>query len=142
MFSAALSACSTAPFPMTKVGNFRQKNYSAEDGIDGKISVFRWNSGCSAEQKTLGIPFQTIPQRRKMFGILCDGIKIGANSQNSVLNHSGRENNFEFHGTKIKANTWNSVPNHSAEEKTTRKSVPWNTNRSKLLGFSFEAYRV
>jgi hypothetical protein len=26
-------------------------------------------SGCSAEQKTLGIPFRTIPQRRKQLGI-------------------------------------------------------------------------
>jgi hypothetical protein len=32
-----------------KVGNFRQKNNSAEDGIDGTNSYFRRNSGCSAE---------------------------------------------------------------------------------------------
>jgi hypothetical protein len=33
-----------------RVGNFRQKNNSAEDGIDGTNGYFRRNSGCSAEQ--------------------------------------------------------------------------------------------
>jgi hypothetical protein len=47
-----------------------KKNYSADDGIDGIIGLFGRNSGCSAERKSLGIPFQTIPQRRKMPGIL------------------------------------------------------------------------
>jgi hypothetical protein len=37
--------------PDTRVGNFRQKNNSAEDGIDGTNGYFRRNSGCSAEQK-------------------------------------------------------------------------------------------
>jgi hypothetical protein len=32
-------------------GNFRQKNNSAEDGIDGTKGYFRRNSGYSAEQK-------------------------------------------------------------------------------------------
>jgi hypothetical protein len=44
-----------------RVGSFRQKNYSAEDGIGRTIGLFRRNSGCSAERKTLGIPFRTIP---------------------------------------------------------------------------------
>ncbi len=35
----------------TRVGNFRQKNNSAEDGIDGTNGYFQLNSGCSAEQK-------------------------------------------------------------------------------------------
>ncbi len=34
-----------------------------------------------------------------------------------------------------------SVPNPSAEEKTTRNSVPWNKNRSKLLEFRSEPFR-
>jgi hypothetical protein len=34
-----------------RVGNFRQKNNSAEDGIDGTNGYFRRNSGCSAKQK-------------------------------------------------------------------------------------------
>jgi hypothetical protein len=66
------------------------------------------NSGCSAEKKILGIPSRTIPQRRKMLGIL-------------------------YHGTKLEANAWNSILNHSTEEKTTRNSVPWNKNISKHL---------
>jgi hypothetical protein len=82
--------------------------------IHGTIGLFRRNSGCSPEQKTLGIPFRTIPQRRKQLGI-------------------------PFGGTKIEENTWNSVPNHSAEEKPTRNSVPWNKNRSRLSEFRSEA---
>jgi hypothetical protein len=61
---------------VTRVGNFRQKNYSAEDGIDGTIGLFRRNSGCSAEQETLGIMFRTIPHRRKVLRILYRGTKI------------------------------------------------------------------
>jgi hypothetical protein len=34
-----------------RVGNFRQKNNSAEDGMDGTKGYFRRNSGYSAEQK-------------------------------------------------------------------------------------------
>jgi hypothetical protein len=101
---------------VNRVGNFRQKNYSAEDGIDGTITLFRQNSGRSSEQKTLGIPFRTIPQRRKMLGIL-------------------------YHGTNIEANSRNSVLNHSAEEKTTRNPVSWNKNRSKHLEFCSEPFR-
>ncbi len=99
----------------SRVGNFRQKNYSAEDGIDGTIGLFRRNSGCSAEQKILGIPFRTVPQRRKMLGIL-------------------------YHGTKLEANARNSVLNHSAEEKTTRNSVPWKKTVSKHLEFCSEPF--
>jgi hypothetical protein len=53
--------------------------------------LFRRNYGCSAEQKILGIPFRTVPQRRKMHGILNNGTKKGANAWNSVLNHSAEE---------------------------------------------------
>jgi hypothetical protein len=74
-----------------RVGNFRQKIYSAEDGIDGTIGSFRRNFGCSAEKKTLGIPFRIIPQRRKKLGILYCGTKIEANSRNSVPNNSAEE---------------------------------------------------
>ncbi len=70
------------PVVYIRVGNFRQKNYSAEDGIDGSIGLFRRHSGCSAEQKTLGIPFRNVPQLRKMLGILYYGTKIVANSRN------------------------------------------------------------
>jgi hypothetical protein len=96
-------------FSHTRVGNFQQKNYSAEDGRDGTVAWFRRNSGCSVEQKTLGIPFRTIPQKRKQLGIPC-------------------------RGTKIEENNWNSVPNHSTEEKTTPNAVPWNKKTRLTLG--------
>jgi hypothetical protein len=92
------------------VCNFRQKNYSPEDGLYGEIGLFQRYSGCSAEQKTHGIPFRTVPQRRKMLAIL-------------------------HHGTKIEANSCNSVPNHSAVVKTTRNSVPKDKKRNKLSEF-------
>jgi hypothetical protein len=44
--------------------------YSSEDRIDGTSGLFRRNSGCSVEQKILGIPFRKIPQGRKMLGIM------------------------------------------------------------------------
>jgi hypothetical protein len=57
----------------SRVGIFQQKNYSAEDAIDGTTGLFLRNFGCSTEQNTLGIPFRTILQRRKMLGILYRG---------------------------------------------------------------------
>jgi hypothetical protein len=78
-----------------------------EDGIDATNDHFRLNYGCSAEQKPLGIPFRTLPPKRKKIGI-------------------------PFRRTKIEAYSQNSAPNPSAEEKTTRNSVPWNKNRNKL----------
>jgi hypothetical protein len=102
-----------------------KKNNSAEDGIDGTNGYFRWNSGCSAEQKisefrsepfrrrennsefrsvepnkkqTLGIPFQILQRKRKQPGI-------------------------PFRGTKVEANSRNSAPNHSAEEKTSQSKT-------------------
>ena len=57
-----------------RVGNFRQKNNSAEDGIDGTKGYFRWNFGCSAEQKVSEFRFE--PCR-------------------------GRENNLEFKNRRI-----------------------------------------
>jgi hypothetical protein len=73
-----------------------KKIIPAEDGIDGTIGLFQWNSGCSAEQKTLRIPFQTVPQRRKMLGILFRGKKIEANSRNSVPKHVLDRNMLSF----------------------------------------------
>ncbi len=95
---------------ITVVGNFRQKNYSAEDGTTG---LFRRNFNCSAEQKTLGIPFRIIPQRRKKLGILYHGT-------NSVPNHSSEEKptRNSVRGTNKEANARNSVPMHFSEENT------------------------
>ncbi len=88
-----------------RVGNFRQKNYSTEDEIDGIAGLFRRNFGCSAEQKILGIPFRTAPQRRKMLGILYHGKKLVANARISVSNHSAEE-----------TTSLNSFPKHVSDE--------------------------
>jgi hypothetical protein len=67
-------------------------------------------SGCSAEQKILGISFRTLPRKRKQLGIPFRETKIEANSRNSLPNpsaeekqlgipfrtFSGKENNSEF----------------------------------------------
>ncbi len=66
--------------------------------------MFRRSSGRYLEHKTLGIPFRTIPQRRK---------------------------SLQFCTMEQKANSRNSVLNHSTEEKTTQNYVPWNKKRSK-----------
>jgi hypothetical protein len=58
-----------------RVGNFRSKNNSAEDGIVGTNGYFQRNSGCSAEQKTS--EFRSEPFR-------------------------GRENNSEFRSVEQK----------------------------------------
>jgi hypothetical protein len=67
----------------TRVSNFRQINYSAEDGIDETNDLFRRNSGCSAEQITLGIPFRTHSVEEK-------------NALNSVLWNKTRSKLSEF----------------------------------------------
>ncbi len=105
---------------LTRVGNFRQKNYSVEDGIDGTIGSLWRNSSCSVEQKTLGIPFQIMPQRRKKLGILYHGMKIEANSRNSVPNHSAEENQLgiPFRGTEKEANSRNPFPKHISDKNT------------------------
>jgi hypothetical protein len=110
----------------SRVGNFRQKNYSAEDGIDGTIGLFRRNSGCSTEQKTLGIPFITVPQRSRMLGILYHGTNIKVKLS-------------EFHSEPFRK-TGNSkyyVPNCSTEEKNARNSFHGKNRR--LLKFRSEA---
>jgi hypothetical protein len=110
--------CSPSPHhcvSVSRVGNFRQKNNSAEDGIGGTNGYFRRNSGCSAEQKTS--EFRSEPFRgRKQLGI-------------------------PFRGTKIKAKSHYSVPNPSVEENTTRNSVPWNQNKCKFSEFRSELFR-
>jgi hypothetical protein len=101
MLSAIVGTCSTFYFPsavISSVGNFRQKNYSAEDGIDGTNGYFRRNSGCSAEQKFSEFLSEPFRGREKQLGI-------------------------PFRGTKIEANSRNSVPNRSAEEKKTRNKT-------------------
>ncbi len=100
----------------SRVENFRPKNHSAEDGIDQTNGYFRWNSGCSAEQKIFGIPFRTLPRKRKQLGI-------------------------PFRRPYISANSRNSLAYPSSEEKTPWNSVAWNRNRSKLSEFRSEPFR-
>jgi hypothetical protein len=52
------------PVLVSRAGNFLQKNYSAEDGIEGTIGLCRRNSGCSAEKETFGIP--AVARNRKL----------------------------------------------------------------------------
>ncbi len=98
-----------------RVGNFRQKNNSAEVGIDGTNGYFRRNSGCSAEQ----------------------------NSQNSVPNPSTEEkttrNSVPLNKNKSKLSEFPS--NTSAEEKRTWNSVRWNKKRRILSEFPSELFR-
>ncbi len=85
---------------------------SAEDGIEETNDYFRRNSGYSAEKKISD--FRSEPFR-------------------------GRENNSEFRSVEeIEKNSHNSVMNPSAKENTTRNSISWNQNRSKLSEFRFE----
>jgi hypothetical protein len=93
---------------VTRVGNFRQKNNSAEDGIDGTNGYFRRNSGCSAEQKLS--EFRSEPFR-------------------------GREDNSEFRS--VEQNSRNSLQNASAVQKRTRNSVPWHKKNKNTLGIPF-----
>jgi len=120
--------------------------------MDGTLGLFRRNSGCSVDQKTLGILFRTISWKRKMFGILNSRTKIEANPRNSVQNYSAEEKNawkktlgipfrtiprkrkmlgIPFHGTKIETNSWNSVPKH-----LTTFKVQTNKKTSSLISSS------
>ncbi len=100
----------------TMVGNFRQKNNSAEDGIDGTNGYFRRNSvpNPSAEEKTTQ---NSVPLNKKRSKL----------TEFPSEHFSGRENNSEFLSldTKIEEYSQNFLPNPSAEEKTTRNSFPW-----------------
>jgi hypothetical protein len=120
------------PFVLPSVGNFQQKNNSAEDGIDGTKGYFRRNSDCCAEQKILEIPFRTLPRKRKQLGIPFRGakkkqtlgisfrtpFKVRENSSkfrsveqirsklsefpSEPFRFSGRENNWEFRSVEQK----------------------------------------
>jgi hypothetical protein len=74
-------------------------------------------SGYSKEQKILGIPFRTLPRKRKQLRIPFRGTKIEANSRDSLPNPLVEEKHLgiPFRGTTVQAISQNSVPNHSAE---------------------------
>ncbi len=96
-----------------------KKNNSTEDGIDGTNDHFQRNSGCSAEQKPLGIPFRTLPLKRKQLGIPLNSVPW--NKNRSILLEFGSE---PFRGRE-----------------TSRNSVPWNKTRNKLSEFRSEPFR-
>ncbi len=117
-----------------RVGNFRQKNNSAEDGIDGTNGYFRRNSGCPAEQKTS--EFRSEPFR----GRETTRNSVPLDKNRSELSgfpseHFRGRGKFLSVFTKIEEYSQNYLPNPSAEEKTTRNSVPWKKYRSKLSEF-------
>ena len=92
-----------------RVGNFRQKNNSTEDGIDETNRLFRRNSGCSAEQKTV--------RRGK-----CSEFRIPWNKNRSKLSKfryepfCGRESKSVSRLTKIEANFRSFVPKHKVKK--------------------------
>jgi hypothetical protein len=98
----------------------KKKNYSSVDRIDGTNGYFRWNSGCSAEQKTLGIPFRTLPRRKQLEIPFC-GTKIEANSRNlfRTILRKRKKLGIPFHATKVEANSWNAM--HSEEGRENNK---------------------
>ncbi len=83
----------------SRVGNFRQKNYSAEDGVDGTIGLFR-----GTENSRNSIPNHSAEEK---------------NAQNSApwnknISKLSIFRSEPFRGTE---NSRNSVPNRSAVEK-------------------------
>jgi hypothetical protein len=59
--------CSTGT--VTRVPNFEQKKFFAEDKTRRNEPLFRRNFACFAKQKTYKIPFRVIPRNRKDTGI-------------------------------------------------------------------------
>ncbi len=98
----------------TRVGNFRQKNNSAEDGIVGTNGYFRRNSGCSAEQKLS--EFRSEPSVEE------------TTTRNSVPRTKNRSKLLEFP----------SKPFRERENHPDFRS--WNKDRSKLSEFPSETF--
>jgi hypothetical protein len=122
-----------------RVGNFRQKNNSAEEGTAGTNGYFRRNSGYSAEQKISEFRSEPFRGRENNLGIPFRGAKKEVNSHNSFPNPSAEENTTRnsVPWNQIDANFRNSIPNHSAEEKTSRNSFPCNKKKKYTLGMPF-----
>jgi hypothetical protein len=106
---------------LPRVGNFRQKNNSAEDGIDGTNGYFRRNSGCSAEQKISEFRSEPFRGRENNSEFRSVEQKWRQTPIISVPNPSAEENilGIPFRATK-NINSRNDVPNHSVEEKPTQ----------------------
>jgi hypothetical protein len=126
-----------------RVGNFRQKNNSTEDGIDGTNGYFRRNSGCSAEQKLSELRSEPFRGRENSseFRSVEQKYKQTLRISFRTLQRKRKQLRIPFRGTKLEASSRNFLPNFSAEEKTTRNSVPWNKKRSKLSELCSEPFR-
>jgi hypothetical protein len=109
----------------SRVGNFRQKNNSAEDGIDGTNGYFRRNSGCSAEQNFS--EFRSEPFR---------GTEIEANSWNSLPNPSTEEkitrNSVPRNRNRSKLSEFPSEPFSGRENNSEFRSEPFRRRENNL----------
>jgi hypothetical protein len=95
----SLSVCHS----QSRVGNFRPKNYSAEDGIDGKICLFRRNSGCSAKRKNSrnSVPKGSAEEKNVRNSVPWNKIRSKRSEFHSEP-FRGRENNSEFRSVEQK----------------------------------------
>ncbi len=106
--------------------------------------------------RTSGGRQPTLPIKACFSTLNCIGHKIytytGADKPYNLLNqhpkvhaftHSHKSDQVQQNqrGTKIEANSRNSVRNPSAEEKTTRNSILWKKNKSKLSECRSEPFR-
>jgi hypothetical protein len=83
--------------------------------------LFRWNSGYSAEQKTLRIPFRIILQRRKKLGILYRRTKNRSKlSEPRSKPFRGRETNSEFRSVEQEKKQTLGIPFRSMSRTKTR----------------------
>jgi hypothetical protein len=119
-----------------RVGNFRQKNNSEEDGIDGTNGYFRRNSGCSAEQKISEFcsePFLGIPFR----GTKTEALIICSEP------FCGREHNSEFRSVEPKQMQFLGIPFLTIPRKRTQLGNPFRAtkNRNKLSKCPSEPFR-
>ena len=94
----------------SRVGNIRQKNNSAEDGIDGTKGYFRRNSGYSAEQKIL--KFRSEPFRGRE-----------NNSEFRSEPFRGRENNSDFRSVDQKKKHTLGIPFRTLQNNSEFRSV-------------------
>jgi hypothetical protein len=138
--------------PMYWGCHFLTTNYSAECRTRRNRQQFRRNSACFAEEKNLGIQFQTISQKRKTLGIPFQTISqkrkpsefcsepflgrekpsefrcelfLGRNPRNCIVNHFWIRKTSEFHSEPF------------LEEKNPRNSILNYFRKRKNLGIPF-----
>ncbi len=108
---------------MSRVGNIRQKNNSAEDGIDGTNGYFRRNSGCSAEQKLSEFRSEPAVEEKTTRNSVLWIKNRGSLSEFRSEPFRGRETTrASVLWNKNRGNSRNVIPNHSVEEETQNKA--------------------